>query len=139
MEFLTELLNAILPPLLQILTTLLVMLGGYLGLLAKNWIRRKTELAQQEFKREQWIMLENIMKHAVQFVEQTARELKPKEKYDLAVQAIVTIANQKGLELTEEQMKVVTESFVNQFYPHIEEVIIENTDGVLPEKVDGSQ
>lgn len=77
------------------------------------------------------------MKHAVQFVEQTARELKPKEKYDMAVQAIVTIASQKGLELTEEQMKVVTESFVNQFYPHIEEVVKENTDGIYPEMVEG--
>lgn len=132
-----ELLNAILPQLLEILTTLLVALAGYLGLLLKNWLIRKTQLAQQEIKREKWVMLENIMKHAVQFVEQTARELKPKEKYDMAVQAIVTIANQKGLELTEEQMKVVTESFVNQFYPHIEEVVIENTDGIYPELVEG--
>lgn len=132
-----ELFNAILPQLLEILTTLLVALAGYLGLLLKNWLIRKTQLAQQEIKREQWVMLENIMKHAVQFVEQTARELKPKEKYDMAVQAIVTIANQKGLELTEEQMKVVTESFVNQFYPHIEEVVIENTDGIYPELVEG--
>ena len=132
-----ELFNAILPQLLEILTTLLVTLAGYLGLLLKNWLIRKTQLAQQEINREQWVMLENIMKHAVQFVEQTARELKPKEKYDMAVQAIVTIASQKGLELTEEQMKVVTESFVNQFYPHIEEVVIENTDGIYPEMVEG--
>lgn len=132
-----ELFNAILPQLLEILTTLLVALAGYLGLLLKNWLIRKTQLAQQEIKREQWVMLENIMKHAVQFVEQTARELKPKEKYDMAVQAIVTIANQKGLELTEEQMKVVTESFVNQFYPHIEEVVKDNTDGIYPELVEG--
>lgn len=132
-----ELFNAILPQLLEILTTLLVTLAGYLGLLLKNWLIRKTQLAQQEINREQWIMLENIMKHAVQFVEQTARELKPKEKYDMAVQAIVTIASQKGLELTEEQMKVVTESFVNQFYPHIEEVVKENTDGIYPEMVEG--
>lgn len=132
-----ELFNAILPQLLEILTTLLVALAGYLGLLLKNWLIRKTQLAQQEINREQWVMLENIMKHAVQFVEQTARELKPKEKYDMAVQAIVTIASQKGLELTEEQMKVVTESFVNQFYPHIEEVVKENTDGIYPELVEG--
>ena len=132
-----ELFNAILPQLLEILTTLLVALAGYLGLLLKNWLIRKTQLAQQEINREQWVMLENIMKHAVQFVEQTARELKHKEKYDMAVQAIVTIASQKGLELTEEQMKVVTESFVNQFYPHIEEVVKENTDGIYPELVEG--
>lgn len=132
-----ELFNAILPQLLEILTTILVALAGYLGLLLKNWLIRKTQLAQQEINREQWVMLENIMKHAVQFVEQTARELKPKEKYDMAVQAIVTIASQKGLELTEEQMKVVTESFVNQFYPHIEEVVKENTDGIYPELVEG--
>ena len=132
-----ELFNAILPQLLEILATLLVALAGYLGLLLKNWLIRKTQLAQQEINREQWVMLENIMKHAVQFVEQTARELKPKEKYDMAVQAIVTIASQKGLELTEEQMKVVTESFVNQFYPHIEEVVKENTDGIYPELVEG--
>lgn len=130
-----ELFNAILPNLVEILTTLLVALGGYLGIFLKKWLAEKTALAQQEFKREQWELIERIIGRTVQYVEQVAKELGSEEKLNKAKMHVIGLATEQGIELTEQQLTVVTEALVNEFYPHIEEAVADLTDGVaLPLK-----
>lgn len=130
-----ELFNAILPNLVEILTTLLVALGGYLGIFLKKWLSEKTALAQQEFKREQWELIERIIGRTVQYVEQVAKELGSEEKLNKAKMHVIGLATEQGIELTEQQLTVVTEALVNEFYPHIEEAVADLTDGVaLPLK-----
>lgn len=126
-----ELFNAILPNLVEILTTLLVALGGYLGIFLKKWLSEKTALAQQEFKREQWELIERIIGRTVQYVEQVAKELGSEEKLNKAKMHVIGLATEQGIELTEQQLTVVTEALVNEFYPHIEEAVADLTDGVV--------
>ena len=60
------------------------------------------------------------MAHSVGFVEQVGKELKSTEKLELARKTAVKLANQKGIDLTDEELKVITESFVEEFFGHIE-------------------
>lgn len=126
-----ELLNAILPQLTEILVTLVIALAGYLGTLAVKFINEQTALIKSKTKKEEWDIIVQMIAHTVSFVEQTSKTLKAEEKFRKAQETIIRLANEQGLKITEEQLKVITESFVNEFYGHI--------DDVLPLKPEGTE
>lgn len=118
-----ELFNAILPQITEILVTLVIALAGYLGTLAVNFLKEQTELAKKKTKKEDWDLIVQMIANTVSYVEQTFKTLKGEEKFKKAQETIIRLANEQGLKLTDTQLKVITESFVNEFYAHIEEVI----------------
>ena len=118
-----ELLNAILPQLTEILVTLVIALAGYLGTLAVKFINEQTALIKSKTKKEEWDIIVQMIAHTVQFVEQTSKTLKAEEKFRKAQETIIRLANEQGLKITEEQLKVITESFVNEFYGHVDDVL----------------
>ena len=118
-----ELLNALLPHLVQIANILLTALAAWLGIIVKSWLEDQKALVQAKTTQEQFALIEKIIAHSVNFVEQVAVDLKSEEKLELAYKTAVALANEKGLDLTEEQLKVVTESFVKEFFGHIEDVV----------------
>ena len=126
-----ELLNAILPQLTEILVTLVIALAGYLGTLAVKFINEQTILVKSKTKKEEWDIIVQMIAHTVSFVEQTSKTLKAEEKFRKAQETIIRLANEQGLKITEEQLKVITESFVNEFYGHV--------DDVLPFKPEGTE
>ena len=126
-----ELLNAVLPQITEILITLVIALAGYLGTLAVNFIKEQTELVKSRTKKEHWELIERFISNTVAYVEQQFKTLKGEEKFRQAQITIVRLAQEQGLALTEEQLKVVTEAFVNEFYGHIE--------GVLPKGLEGTE
>lgn len=118
-----ELLNAILPQLTEILVTLVIALAGYLGTLAVKFINEQTALVKSKTKKEEWDIIVQMIAHTVSFVEQTSKTLKAEEKFRKAQETIIRLANEQGLKITEEQLKVITESFVNEFYGHVDDVL----------------
>lgn len=126
-----ELLNAILPQLTEILVTLVIALAGYLGTLAVKFINEQTTLVKSKTKKEEWDIIVQMIAHTVSFVEQTSKTLKAEEKFRKAQETIIRLANEQGLKITEEQLKVITESFVNEFYGRV--------DDVLPLKPEGTE
>lgn len=118
-----ELFNAILPQITEILVTLVIALAGYLGTLAVNFLKEQTELAKKKTKKEDWDLIVQMIANTVSYVEQTFKTLKGEEKFKKAQETIIRLANEQGLKLTDTQLKVITESFVNEFYAHIEEVL----------------
>ena len=118
-----ELLNAILPQLTEILVTLVIALAGYLGTLAVKFINEQTALVKSKTKKEEWDIIVQMIAHTVQFVEQTSKTLKAEEKFRKAQETIIRLANEQGLKITEDQLKVITESFVNEFYGHVDDVL----------------
>lgn len=119
-----ELLNAILPELTKIAVILLTALASYLGLLVKVFLDKQTALIKQKVKQEEWKMIENIIAHTVSYVEQTFKDLDGEKKLEHAKLTVLRLANEQGLAFTEEQLKVVTESFVNEFFGHLNDVVI---------------
>ena len=124
-----ELLNAVLPQITEILVTLVLALAGYLGTLAVNFLKEQTELAKKKTKKEDWDLIVQMIANTVSYVEQTFKTLKGEEKFKKAQETIIRLANEQGLKLTDTQLKVITESFVNEFYAHIEEVIPKGLEG----------
>lgn len=118
-----DLLNAVLPEITNILVTLVIALAGYLGTLAVNFLKEQTELAKKKTKKENWDLIVQMIANTVSYVEQTFKTLKGEEKFKKAQETIIRLANEQGLKLTDTQLKVITESFVNEFYAHIEEVL----------------
>jgi hypothetical protein len=118
-----ELLNALLPHLVQIANILLTALAAWLGIIVKGWLEDQKALVQAKTTQEQFALIEKIIAHSVNFVEQVAIDLESKEKLELAYKTAVALANEKGLELKEEQLKVVTESFVKEFFGHVDDVV----------------
>lgn len=68
-------------------------------------------------------MIEKIISHTVSYVEQTFKDLEGEKKLEHAKLTVLRLANEQGLEITEEQLKVITESFVNEFYGHVDDVL----------------
>lgn len=118
-----DLLNAVLPEITNILVTLVIALAGYLGTLAVNFLKEQTELAKKKTKKEDWDLIVQMIANTVSYVEQTFKTLKGEEKFKKAQETIIRLANEQGLKLTDTQLKVITESFVNEFYAHIEEAL----------------
>jgi len=124
-----DLLNAVLPEITNILVTLVIALAGYLGTLAVNFLKEQTELAKKKTKKEDWDLIVQMIANTVSYVEQTFKTLKGEEKFKKAQETIIRLANEQGLKLTDTQLKVITESFVNEFYAHIEEALPKGLEG----------
>ena len=127
-----ELFNAILPELTKIAVILLTALASYLGILLNGFLEKQSILVQQNLKKEQWAMVEKIISHTVSYVEQTFKDLDGEKKLEHAKLTVLRLANEQGLEITDEQLKVITESFVNEFFGHLNDV-------VLVEKLEGTE
>ena len=124
-----EIINALLPNLVEIAVLLLTALASYLGVLLKDYLNKQIALAKQKVKKEEWDLIVQLIAHTVSYVEQTFKTLKGEEKFREAQKTIIRLAQEQGLSLSEEQLKVVTESFVNEFYSHIEEVLPKGLEG----------
>lgn len=124
-----EIINALLPNLVEIAVLLLTALASYLGVLLKDYLNKQIALAKQKVKKEEWDLIVQLIAHTVSYVEQTFKTLKGEEKFREAQKTIIRLAQEQGLSLSEEQLKVITESFVNEFYSHIEEVLPKGSEG----------
>ena len=124
-----EIINALLPNLVEIAVLLLTALASYLGVLLKDYLNKQIALAKQKVKKEEWDLIVQLIAHTVSYVEQTFKTLKGEEKFREAQKTIIRLAQEQGLSLSEEQLKVITESFVNEFYSHIEEVLPKGLEG----------
>ncbi len=89
----------------QILYTLVTAIFGYLGIVAKT-------LAQKHFndktKRE-------VAKNAVQFVEQVFKNLHGEEKLNEALNAASEMLAEKGIAITDLELRVLIEAAVAEF------------------------
>lgn len=117
-----ELFNAILPDLMNILMTVLLALVTYLGVLAKNFLNEQIKLAKQKTKKDDWDMIVQIIAHTVAYVRQTFKALDGEKKFEEARKKIIQLATEQGIELSEIQLKVITESIVNEFKKQIDDV-----------------
>ena len=90
---------------LQILYTVITAIAGYLGLVVKNlctkYINDKTK--------------QNVAKSAVQFVEQVYKDLHGEEKFNAALNATSEMLAEKGITVTELEMRVLIEAAVSEF------------------------
>lgn len=90
---------------LQILYTIITAIAGYVGLVIKNlctkYINDKTK--------------QNVAKSAVQFVEQVYKDLHGEDKLSAALNAASEMLAEKGITITDLEMRVLIEAAVSEF------------------------
>lgn len=88
-----------------ILCTILTAIASYLGVCAKKLFQKyfddKTKKA--------------VAKTCVEAIEQLYKDLHGQEKYDKAAEAIVEMLNEKGITITDLELKMLIEATVNKF------------------------
>lgn len=88
-----------------ILYAVLTAIAGYVGIVIKNlyekFINDRTK--------------KTIVKTCVQAVEQLYKELHGEEKYDKVVEAVTEMFNERGITITEIEMKMLIEAAVGEF------------------------
>ena len=90
---------------LQILYTVITAIAGYVGIVIKNlcakYINDKTK--------------RSVAKSAVQFVEQVYKDLHGEEKFNAALTAASEMLAEKGITITDLEMRVLIEAAVGEF------------------------
>ena len=90
---------------LEILYAIITAIAGYIGIMIKNlctkYINDKTKRA--------------VAKSAVQFVEQVYKDLHGDEKFNAALSAMSEMLAEKGIAVTELEMRVLIEAAVSEF------------------------
>lgn len=95
-----------------ILYALLTALAGYVGIAIKNLYKK---IVNDKTKR-------NVVKTCVKAVEQLYKELHGEEKYEKCVEACTEMLAERGLSITEIELKMLIESAVGEINKAIAEV-----------------
>ena len=88
-----------------ILYTILTALFGYFGIIAKKYFNKWFETKEKK----------EIAKEVVRFTEQVYKALHGKEKLEKAMEAMSDMLAEKGIHITELEMKVLLEAAVAEF------------------------
>ena len=89
----------------QILYTIVTAIAGYIGIAIKNLV---TKYINDKTKRE-------VAKTAVQFVEQVYKDLHGEEKLNAALSAASEMLAEKGINVSDLEMRVLLEAAVGEF------------------------
>lgn len=90
---------------MEILFTILTGIAGYIGIVVKNLV---TKYVNDKTK-------QAVAKSAVQFVEQVYKDLHGDEKLDAALTAASEMLAEKGITVTQLEMRVLIEAAVAEF------------------------
>ena len=100
---LTDLINALLPQLIPAAVTVFLAIGTFLG-------KKFVELYASK---QQAALIETIIKQTVGYVEQVGKTLGSEEKKALAISKTVEYAQAKGINISEVEVDIMIEAFVN--------------------------
>lgn len=89
----------------QILYAVLTFIGGYIGVVVKNLV---TKYLNDKTKRD-------VAKTVVQFVEQVYKDLHGEDKFNTALSTASEMLAEKGITITDLEMRVLIEAAVAEF------------------------
>lgn len=89
----------------QILCTILTAVVGYLGIVAKNLYKKYVNDSTKK----------SVVKTCVQAVEQLYKDLHGEDKYNKVVESVSAMLNEKGISITDIELKMLIESAVGEF------------------------
>ena len=99
---LTEIVNAYLPTILEVA---LVVIFGVFGIVMKNMASKYLDTDTKEA----------LAKTTVMFVEQVFKDLHGQDKLDQATAALSALLEEKGITMTDTEMKMMLEAAVGEF------------------------
>lgn len=117
--------------------TLVGVLFTYLGIQARKLMARAERSKEIQEIREKLKANEELVHLTVDYVEKIGEHLDSKEKFNLAMEKTIEIANKKGLDITRAEVEVLIEGLLFRFEEgyksesdiHMEQNVIEAPDG----------
>ena len=100
---------------MQILYAILTAIAGYIGIVVKNLV---TKYLNDKTK-------QSVAKSAVQFVEQVYKNMHGEEKLDAALTAASEMLAEKGITVTDLEMRVLIEAAVAEFNEAFNKNVVE--------------
>ena len=89
----------------QILYAIFMAIAGYLGVVVKNLYQKYVNDSTKKA----------VVKTCVQAVEQLYKNLHGEEKYNKVVESVAEMLNEKGITITDIEMKMLIEAAVGEF------------------------
>lgn len=89
----------------QILYAILTAIAGYIGVVVKNLYQKYVNDSTKKA----------VVKTCVQAVEQLYKNLHGEDKYNKVVESVTEMLNEKGITITDIEMKMLIESAVGEF------------------------
>ena len=99
-----EIMEQILPNLINIAGILLTALAGWLGLQARLWLNTKQKRA--------------IVESSVKYAEQIGKALDSDKKFELAKERALAMLAEVGIKISEVELETLIEAAVNTFFEH---------------------
>lgn len=90
---------------MQLMYAIITAIAGYIGIVVKNLV---TKYLNDKTKKE-------VAKNAVQFVEQVCKNLHGEEKLNEALSAAAEMLAEKGITITDLELRVLVEAAVAEF------------------------
>lgn len=103
---------------MDILYTIVMAIAGYVGIVIKNLVDKYVNDKTKQ----------NVAKTVVQFVEQVYKDLHGEEKLNAAISAATEMFAEKGIHVSDLEMRVLIESAVGEFNKAFEKSVNEPTD-----------
>lgn len=103
------------PYIIEMLIAILTFVGTWLGNKIGKFIDAKQEADN----------IRDIIASVVKYAEQKGKNLGSEEKLALAQKKAIEWASSKGIVISEIELEVMVEAFVNDFYKHYEDPVIE--------------
>lgn len=95
--------TAIMPVVNELLTTIVILIFGYIGTKLKAIKDKQINTAEKEM----------VVQHTVKYVEQVYKDVHGQEKFDACLAKVDEILKEKGIPFGQEEIKVLIESAVN--------------------------
>lgn len=123
---LTEIMEAIQPMIANVIVTVVGIVASYVGLKVKSIYNEKVNTKEKE----------TVVQHTVEYVEQVCKDVHGEEKFNAAMDKVIELLEEKGIEFTKAELEVLIESAVNGFNKGFTELVVEEAEGREQEKAE---
>lgn len=123
---LTEIMEAIQPMIVNVIVTVVGIVASYVGLKVKSIYNEKVNTKEKE----------TVVQHTVEYVEQVYKDVHGEEKFNAAMDKVIELLEEKGIEFTKAELEVLIESAVNGFNKGFTELVVEEAEEREQEKAE---
>ena len=104
----------------EILATIVTAIFGLIGVLAKKLYNKIVDEKNEK-------IVEKVVGYCVQAVEQLYKDLHGEEKLNKVIEAVTDILNEKGITVTDLELRMLIESAVGSFNDNFKKTTVEDT------------
>jgi len=104
----------------EILATIVTAIFGLIGVLAKKLYNKIIDEKNEK-------IVEKVVGYCVQGVEQLYKDLHGEEKLNKVIEAVTDILNEKGITVTDLELRMLIESAVGSFNDNFKKTTVEDT------------